>query len=208
MTGEEIAEWDSGAPLERSRPIRQRWHAAKTMAFQILEPVWLALVATDGPISVMHWTRSGVEHTIGGNRGVWPAKIVRGGSRRDTATAKHDQNPLMFVGTQFRLWCRSAAHRDVLATAVEDLIAVRAEADADGGAPVAMLHDFADLGPDIDLDILELEVRVVAERLGVTVWDDDDLGRVLDRMVADAGRIAAKRGRPVSEAILRGVTRW
>jgi len=155
------------------------------MAFDVLAPAALCLVATDGPVSVTLWGPGGLEpvRRIGHNRGVWPAKVARTGQWADKTTAAYDKNPLMFCGTQFRLWTPRAGDRDRLADAVVDLIAMRAQAD---GALDELGHGFQDLGPDLDLNLFELEVCDIAARLGVTVWDDDALSAHLNRIVARA----------------------
>lgn len=168
---------------------RERWSPHKSMAFDILSPSALCLVATDGPVSVTLWSPGGnnVVRRIGHNRGVWPARIAKTAQWRDTTTSAYDKNPLMFIGTQFRLWTHLARDRDRLADAAVDLIAMRA--DADGGLE-ALGHGFQDLGPDLDLGLFEFEIVDVAARLGVRVWDDAGLSAYLDRIVARAQLIS------------------
>lgn len=168
---------------------RERWSEHKTMAFNVLSPAALCLVATDGPVSVTLWSPGGGEavRRIGHNRGVWPAKVAKTTQWRDTTTASYDKNPLMFVGTQFRLWAPSIRDRDRLVEAVVDLIALRAETD---GGLETLGHGFQDLGPDLDLSFFELEVSDIAARLSVRVWDDAALSAHLDRIVARAQAIS------------------
>lgn len=155
------------------------------MAFDVLSPAALCLVATDGPVSVTLWGPGGTEpvRRIGHNRGVWPAKVARTGQWADKTTASYDKNPLMFCGTQFRLWTPTAGDRDRLADTIVDLIAARAEID---GGLEDLGHGFQDLGPALDLHLFELEWSDIAARLGVRVWDDTALDAYLDRIVARA----------------------
>lgn len=171
----------------------------------MLAPAALCLVATDGPVSVTLWGRGGeVVSRIGHNRGVWPAKIARSGSWRDTVTATHDKSPFHFTGTQFRVWLLTEAERDRLADSVVELIARRAESD---GALGAMLHGYQDLGPDLDLSLFELEVIDIARRLELGAWDDAGLLQLLDRAHrrAERWRLESKAGRNLDALIERAV---
>lgn len=165
-----------------------RWTAEKKLAFEVLAPAALCLVATDGPVSVTLWGPGGeAVRRIGHNRGVWPARVARTTQWRDVTTATYDKNPLMFCGTQFRLWSPTAAARDRLAEATVDFIAQRAEAD---GGLEQLDHEFQDLGPDLDLNLFELEICDIARRIGVPVWDDTALDRLLDRILARAQQLS------------------
>lgn len=146
--------------------------------FNFLEPAALSIVATDGPVSVTLYDRhGGVRRRYGHNRGVWPARVVKGASWRDTATIAWDKNPLMPMQTQIRLWTRREAERDRLADSVVDLIALRSE---EAGCIGELDHGFRDLGPDLDLDIFEVELHGIGDRLGMVAFSDDGLVRYLE----------------------------
>jgi len=177
------------APAQQTPPAL-RWTRDMKTAFDVLGPAALVLVATDGPLSVDLLGAGGsVIRRIGHNRGVWPAKIARTKSWRDTVTAAYDKGPFCFVGAQFRVWCLDEVRRNRLADAVVDMIAARCEAD--GG--VSELHNgFQDLGPSLDLAVFEVEIHDMAARMGISVLGDDDLVMFLARV---ASRVAADRAR-------------
>jgi hypothetical protein len=177
-------------PPDDAGALRTRWSAEKRLAFSTLRPAALCLVATDGPVSVTLWHRDGGEaRRIGHNRGVWPAKIARTGAWKDTVTTTYDRNPFFWVGTQCRWWCATDKARDALAAGVVDLLTARAE---EFGASDALLNGFVDLGAEIDLAILEMEVFAIAERLRLQAWDDDGLSVFLDRVVRRAQTLRAE----------------
>jgi hypothetical protein len=184
--------------------VRQRWSINKRMAFKVMAPACLALIATDGPVSVSLWDGGQVKHRFGHNRGVWPAKIAKGSVWKDTATAMYDKNPFFFLGAQFRVWCRTEADRDLLAAGVIDLIAARAESE---GGLDPLINGFQDLGDTLDLNWFELEIHDIATRKKLTAWDDEGLSRFLDRVTVRAQAIAASapRGKfdPIEVAIVK-----
>jgi len=150
-------------PPEVHADARQRWSEEKRMAFQVLDPAALCLVATDGPVSITLFGRDGAVATrIGHNRGVWPAKLAKTASWKDTVSSTFDKNPFFFLGTQCRWWCRGVPDRDRLSTAVVDLLADYA--DQRGGLSDPLRHGFHDLGADLDLSMFELAVSDMAER--------------------------------------------
>lgn len=182
--------------LEEADAERERWGHLKKMAFAALKPAALSLVAPDGPVTVGLWDGAGEVRWIGHNRGVWPAKLAKSGPNfKDTVSCVYDKGPFCFIGTQFRVWCVTAAARDRLAESVADLIRARAE---EAGGLEALRHDFQDLGPDLNLSLFEVEVHGIAERLGIPAWDDDGLSIYLDRVVERAGEIAKKHGARVT----------
>lgn len=189
-------------PADDHAKTRERWDRTKKLAFATLEPAALVLVATDGPVSVTLWGAGGVVAQLGHNRGVWPAKVARTAAWKDTVTAAYDKNPFFFLGAQFRVWTPSVAHRDRLAASVLDLIAARSEAD---GGLATLRAEFADLGPELDLALFELEVHDIAKRLGIASWNDDGLSRWLDLVCRRAGTIAAEQGRKLDEKLLERV---
>lgn len=174
----------------KGKPLR--WTAARRFVFNTLEPAALSLVASDGPISVTLWDAGGgVRRRYGHNRGIWPARLETGAAWSDHATRKWDRNPFFFLGTQARMWFRSARARDAVAASIVDLIAARAEAD---GGLERLEHGFQDLGADLDLEFFELEMHDVAKRLGVPSWDDNGLVAWIDRLWARANEGKAGGG--------------
>ena len=175
-TADQVEPPDAAADPVKRQLIR--WTQRRRDIFNFLGPVSISLVATDGPISLTLWDQwGGVVQRIGHNRGVWPARIVKGSAMRDAATTTWNKFPLAFLGTQVRLWCLREADRDKVALSIVDLITVRAERD---GGLERLEHGFQDLGADLDLSFFEMEMADVAQRLGVTVWDDEGLVRWFD----------------------------
>lgn len=43
-------------------------------------------------------------------------------------------------------------------------------------------------GPDVDLDLIEVEIHAIAERMKIGVWDDTGLSEWLDEIVAREAR--------------------
>lgn len=167
------------------------WTQRRRDIFNFLRPVSISLVAADGPVSVTlsdQW--GGVVRRIGHNRGVWPARVVKGSAMRDAATTTWNKNPMMFVGTQARLWVLREADRDRVALSIVDLIAARAERD---GGLEELFHGFQDLGPELDLAMFEMEMHGVAQRLGIVAWDDDGLLRWFDSIGRRFDAIKAER---------------
>jgi hypothetical protein len=159
--------------------------------FNFIGPAALSIVATDGPVSVTLYDRHGhVRRRYGHNRGVWPARVVKGAAWRDTATIAWDKNPMMPMQTQIRLWTRREAGRDRLADSIVDLIAQRSEAD---GCIGELDHGFRDLGPELDLEFFEMELHGIGERLGLPVWDDDGLVRYCESVGRAFDAIKAER---------------
>jgi hypothetical protein len=168
-----------------------RWTQRRRDIFNFLEPVNISLVATDGPVSVMvDDRRRGPVSRLGHNRGVWPARVVKGAARRDTATTTWNKFPGIFLGTQARLWTLREADRDRLALSIVDLIAARAERD---GGLARLDKGFEDLGPELDLELFELEMHDAAGRLGIVAWDDDGLVRWFDSIGRRFDAIKADR---------------
>lgn len=165
-----------------------RWSDERRHAFDMLSPAALCLVASDGPVSLTLWGRTGEVTRLGHNRGVWPAKIAKTSQVKDTVTASYNKG-LFFIGTQFRIWCLTDEDRDTLASSVLGLISARAEAD---GGLDELINGYKDLGPDLDLDFFEMECHGLADRLGLPHWDDAGLECFLDRVAA---RVAVSRVR-------------
>lgn len=184
--------------------LRARWPEHRRFAFAALEPAALSLVATDGPVSVTLYDGRGVVQRLGHNRGIWPARILKTQAWRDTASTTWDRNPFFYLGTQFRVWCTSEDERDRLAASVVDLIARRAEED---GGDADLMHGFQDLGPDLDLELFELEVHDAAKALGIASFDDAGLVAWLDGIHKRAVEMAAAQGRRVSERTVASVAK-
>lgn len=181
-------------------PSRRAWPREKKLAFNALEPAALCLVATDGPVSVVLWGPGGEQTRLGHNRGIWPARVVKTGAWKDSVTTSWDKNPFMYLGVQIRLWAPTVEERDRVSDAVLALIAARSE---EHGGLARLEHGFADLGPELDLALFEVEIRDIAERARVRVWDDDELSAWLDGVTATA--VARARAAPVTVPLLDAV---
>jgi len=178
---------------------RERWPKAKLAAFAKLDPHALCLIATDGPVSlVAEDGLLGTRTKFGGNRGVWPWRISLSASWKDTLTAAWNKSPFVWCGVQIRVWLASDAHARQLSVAVAERMAQMAPSaypgwrelmepmagEYDPPQGVSLLNGFTDLGADLDVPMLEMEIHNMARRMGLTVWDDDGLSRHLDRMAA------------------------
>ena len=192
------------AQPSRDSDQRLRWSREKKLAFTELSPAALALVATDGPVSVTLFGAGGEVQRLGHNRGIWPARIAKTAAWKDTVTATWDKNPFFALGAKFRLWCPTVQERDKLAEFALGLMAERAENDGDGQWQAR--HGFLDLGPELDLELFKVEIQGIADRIGVMCWDDEGLGLFLDRCVRDAERILRERGGQLSSRMMERVT--
>lgn len=163
------------------RAVPIRWTQRRRDIFNFLDPVSISLVATDGPISLTLESRGAVLRRLGHNRGIWPVRIVKGQAMRDAATTTWDKFPLAFFGTQRRLWCLKEAERDRVAAEIVDMLALRAERD---GGSEPLKHGCVDIGPDADLDFLDMEMHGIAQSLRVKTWDDFGLVRWFDSLGA------------------------
>lgn len=176
----------------KGQPIR--WTQRRRDIFNFLRPVWISLVATDGPISLTMWDPGGgIRHRIGHNRAIWPARVVNGSAARDAATTTWDKFPLAFLGTQTRLWTLREADRDKLSLAIVDLIVARAEEAEREGGQGALKKGFHDLGPDLDLGLFEVEMHDIGARLGILTWDDESLVRWFDSLGRRFDALQAQR---------------
>jgi hypothetical protein len=162
--------------------VRERWSPRKKLAFQELDPIAICLVATDGPVSVvLHDPANGATTRIGHNRGIWPAKVTRTASWRDTTTPAYDKGPFFAVGVKMRIWFGTElAARTMLALMGQKLAALDEE---HGSLQHPLRHDFRALPPETDLDVFELEMRDLATKAGKPWWDDDGLSAALDAIV-------------------------
>lgn len=168
-------------------PMAERWPKWKTEAFEAIDAACLMFVATDGPVSVTTYEASGqVKRRLGHNRGIWPAKFSKGSVRKDTATATYDKNPFFFIGTQFRLWARSAQERDKL---VDRAVDIMAQWSSEHGGLEGLDHGFADMGDALDLLEFEKKISDCARQLGVVVWDDFGFSNFIDRVHARKQKI-------------------
>lgn len=196
-------------PIGHNQPKFERqakWSKSKTDVFNLLKPAALSIVATDGPVSVVVWGRNGEpEKRFGHNRGIWPARVAKTRTWRDGATSTWDRNPFFFVGTQLRFWLWDAEHRDRLAEAVTARMGEIDEAERESGA-ATLGHEFKNLGADLDLAFFELEIRDMAARMSLAVWNDDEFDAWLDKVHAMAIAMQNRNGltaRLVDAAALR-----
>ncbi|MGE0022504.1 MAG: hypothetical protein AB7S70_02610 [Hyphomicrobium sp.] len=185
-------------PPQAAEPVRGqaiRWTERRRDIFNFIGFHSLSLVATDGPVSLTLWDPGGhgVRQRIGHNRGLWPAKIVKGSSTRDAATTTWDKNPLMFCGTQVRLWFMRESDCDRAAASIVDLIAERAERDGALEAEAVMRRGFRDLGAELDLALFEMEMHGIARALGIATWDDEGLVRWFDSIGRRVDGLRAER---------------
>ena len=165
---------------------RAKWRQAKRLAFRELAPAALCLVATDGPVSVVTYDVCGnVTARFGHNRGCWPARLARTGAWEDRISEAYDKNPFVRTGVQIRLWAATPAQRDKLVLPATDMLGALAE-EALGAQ---LMNGFVDLGPDLQMEMLEIEMRSIADRARVAVWDDDELSAYLDQCVVEAERM-------------------
>lgn len=178
-------------PEDHQAAVRAKWSPQKRVKFRQLGMCALHVVGTAGPVSMTLYDALGnVTRRIGHNRGVWPVRLARSSSWKDTVTTTYNRSPFVWTGTQIRVWCRNDAEEKRLALAVADKLGAMAE-EAMGAE---LLGDFVDVGPEIDFALLEMDIHAIAERLGLTVLDDDGLSRLLDRLVAeDAAQTIERR---------------
>lgn len=167
---------DNGAAIVAppgSAPARRESLAPnEKRVFDVLRPAALALVASDGPVSVTVWNRGAVVRRIGHERGVWPARLARTESWRDTVTPTWDRDPFVALGVRVRLWCPTAPARDRFAEAAAGLLSSYGEAAVGVGGAGALRDGYQDLGADLDLGLFELELVDIAGRLGIVALDD------------------------------------
>lgn len=192
----------------KSRHAHDEQDRERVEAFNLLAPAAISFIATDGPVSITLWNGPEVIRRIGHNRGVWPAKLVKGTGRGDPAKRSYRT----YAGparTQFRIWTRTKADRDRIAEPTLALIAKVSERD---GGLDALEDDFRDMGPELNLQLLELEIHAAANDLGIRCWDDVGLIDFLDRVIVLKRQITnkARGGRysPLEVAISQELGKW
>jgi len=179
MTGDQIQP-PRPKPIDDHGQTRVRWSTAKKHAFREMRPAALCIVATDGPVSVVTYDRGmNVAKRYGHNRGCWPMRIATTAAWEDNITGAYDRNPFVRTGVQIRTWCSDARRRDRLVTSVTDLLGEMSE----NAMGAELENGFTDAGPDVDLELFEVEIHAIAERLGFGVWDDAGLSAWLDEIV-------------------------
>lgn len=185
----------AGELPERPKPeddhdkVRERWSPEKKLAFRSLKPAALCIVATEGPVSVTTYAPGGggaVKARFGHNRGCWPMRTATTASWDDRITESYDKNPFVWTGVQIRVWATSEAKRDKLVEPVTEVLAIMAE-EALGAQ---LRKGWRDVGPEIDMAMLEMQIHAVADRLGFAVRDDDGLSAYLDQVVEMSARKA------------------
>ena len=170
----------------KGRPPTKDWSMDKKRAFNGLAPAALCVVASDGPLSVtLHDWRGGPPTRYGDNRPIWPVRLARTGSWRDTVTITYDKFPLARVATQFRVWCLTEEDRDALADHVQRMLDRHTD---EHGSTVVLEHGFVDAGSDWMLPQFEHDVHARAAEEGITTWDDDSMSRFIDTMLAEVTR--------------------
>lgn len=147
--------------------------------FKKMKPHALCLVGTSGPISATLMTPAGhVTKRLGHNRGCWPMRSALSGSHKDTITATYDKAAAWRTGVQVRLWLDSEEHARRLALEVGDLLGHMAREAM--GTP--MLNGFHDVGPDLQMEMLEGDIVEKARRRGWHCRTDDELVAWLERL--------------------------
>jgi hypothetical protein len=167
-------------PPQRALPPqdRDRWADDVAQAFERMGPHALCVVGTRGPASLTLMNQHGEEvQRIGGNKGCWPLKLASSAARKDTITATYNRGPFFWCGMLIRIWCETDEHEKRLSKQVAELLGVYRE-DAFGET---MLSGFIDVGPNFSLEMFELEIRSIAERMNYAVWDDGELRVELER---------------------------
>lgn len=168
-------------PVADHAAVRAKWPEPMRQAFARLKPHALHVVATEAPVAVTLFDPDGViVRRIGGNRGCWPMRLATSGAWGDTVTTTYDKSPFVWMGTVIRVWLADRARVKALAAHVTGVLAGMAEAAQGAGE---MRHGFRDVGPDVDLDLLEGEIHAAAARLFLAPsWDDDALELRVRRM--------------------------
>jgi len=170
-------------PADDHTHVRDRWSQHKKLAFKTLGPHALCVVATEGPVSVVTYNAAGgVDRRFGHNRGCWPIRLAASRAWEDTVTNTYNKNPFVRTGVQIRVWTKSEAHVKRLMLPVSDLLGAMAE-EALGSD---LINGFVDVGPDLQMELLELEIHDVARRAKIAVWDDGGLSEYLDECLNDA----------------------
>lgn len=170
-------------PPDDHERVRIRWSQDKKHAFKVMAPAAMCIVATEGPVSVTTYDALGqVKKRFGHNRGCWPMRVATTSSWGDHISEAYDKNPFVETRVQIRIWCKNEKDRDSLALKVAEMLGVMAE-EAMGAQ---LRKSFHDVGPEIDLTMLEMQIHALAERIGIVVWDDDGLSAHLDRLVRRA----------------------
>jgi len=177
----------------------ERWGAEKRQALKLWRPRAVYFAAPD----VMMWLTTqpvggGAITQHGGNRGFRPMRVGTTRSWADTATRLHDMIPHVKYAKPRRLWLHVDAEVSRLVKAATDLVSHAAE---EAGYDVKLGHGLLNLGPDIDLEQLVMDVREVARRRKVLTWDDADLSLFIDRVL----RFAKAKGIAIVDHRGRGI---
>ena len=170
-------------PADDHVTVRERWSQHKRLAFKAMAPHALCVVATEGPVSAVTYNAAGgVGRRFGHNRGCWPMRLAASRAWEDTVTNTYNKNPFVRTGVQIRVWTKSEAHVKRLILPISDLLGAMAE-EALGSD---LINGFVDVGPDLQMELLELEIHDVAKRARIVVWDDEGLSAYLDKCVYEA----------------------
>lgn len=148
--------------------------------FKRVSPHALCLVGTDVPVSSARWDAATGQplNRIGDNRGVWPMRLAKTGSHRDTVTDSYNKSPVFVIGVQMRFWLPSDEHVKRLAAEIEELLGYLSEQAM--GTP--LINGFMDLGADLHLPNLEGEILSRAERHRWPCRTDAELVRWLEHI--------------------------
>ena len=172
----------AGMPATNDPKAIAAWKRKRVQAFKLMAPSALSFVASECNVSVTLYDGNEIKRRYGHNRAVRPAKIIHGTSLEDNAQKNH-KNGFIKYRTFFRVWARTKSQRDTLADRGVELLAKAS--DRDGG--LEDLDDgFKDMGPDLNIEMWELEIHTLARDIGITVWDNASLIVFLDRVLVRA----------------------
>lgn len=190
----------AGPPTKTPKGKKIEWTLTRRVMMKALQPVALCLVATNGPVSVEEFNLDGTtKRRFGHNRGVWPVRLVNGGTWRDTATTIWDRNPMMKISMKLRIWVHLDEERDRLREYVTDYLAKCAEAD---GSLEPFDHDFLDMGADLNLGSLEKTLHDIAKRNRILAWNDEGFVACLDQIYQEVRTAEAERGMKTSPRLI------
>lgn len=176
-------------PVEDHAVDRLIWPSWKRALFAKHGFHSIAIVSTDGAVSVMVQNADGSTTRFGHNRGCRPVKFALSGSWKDTVTPRFDTNPFFFMGTQLRFWTQWEKDAKHIAFLLPTLLARIEDKEGSGEK---LEKGFWDVGPDYDLTMLELEIMDIGQRNQFPIWDDKGLDAHLEELGAQELRKPGK----------------
>lgn len=165
---------------------RERWAPDVKRAFDRMAPHALVVVGTPGPVSATIFNAAGEEvQRLGGNRGVWPMRLALSSAWKDTVTMTYNRSPFCAIGTLIRCWCETDAHARQLAGKVLALL----ESYREHAWGETLQNGWIDVGPEIQVPMLEMEIHAQAQALGFSAWDDAGLVEELERRARSRAKV-------------------